>query len=135
MTALADRIEQLVATNEAARADAKEAEAYAEELEKERDEQIECVKRLADMQIASEAKLSRAVDVLSECLERNALLEARLAEAVGHLRKVHDDTFKQAAGHGLMTTDGRSFSCFQINRCQEVAGECERAIAKQGEQP
>jgi archaellum component FlaC len=41
----ADRIEQLVATNEAlteqlnaARADAKEAEAYAEELEKERDE-------------------------------------------------------------------------------------------------
>jgi hypothetical protein len=28
----------------------------------------------------TEAKLSRAVDVLSECLERNALLEAKLAE-------------------------------------------------------
>jgi hypothetical protein len=52
-----------------------------------------------------------------------------LKEAVSQLRKVHDDAFKQAAGHGLMTADGRSFSCFQINRCQEVAGECERTIA------
>jgi hypothetical protein len=64
-----------------------------------------------------------------------ALDPEALKEAVSHLRKVHDDSFKQAAGHGLMTADGRSFSCFQINRYQEVAGECERVIAKQGEQP
>ena len=36
--ALTEQLEQLVAINEAARADAKEAEAYAEELEKERDD-------------------------------------------------------------------------------------------------
>jgi len=35
-----------------------------EALTKERDEQIEWVKRLADMQIASEAKLAKAVEVL-----------------------------------------------------------------------
>ena len=46
----ADRIEQLVATNEA--------------LTKERDEQIEWVKRLADDLIAAEAKLAKAVVAL-----------------------------------------------------------------------
>jgi hypothetical protein len=39
-----------------------------------------------------EAKLSRAVDVLSECLERNALLEARLAEAVEALVHIEELT-------------------------------------------
>jgi hypothetical protein len=37
-----------------------------ETLTAEKDEQIEWVKRLADMQIASEAKLAKAVELLKE---------------------------------------------------------------------
>jgi hypothetical protein len=71
----ADRIEQLVAINEA--------------LTKERDEQIEWVKRLADMQIASEVKLATCEkyrDAYAECdrIGTQAVrdLEAKLAKAV-----------------------------------------------------
>jgi DNA repair exonuclease SbcCD ATPase subunit len=113
---LAEQLEQLVAINEAARADAKEAEAYAEELEKERErlalaicggedapgyanaQTVETLEKVArdnanatmeqiNLTLDVEAKLSRAVDVLSECLERNALLEAKLAECEARLGK------------------------------------------------
>jgi hypothetical protein len=94
------------------------------------------VERLFESDAASALtnRAGRVVDALAarvkELEAERGKAEAALKEAVSHLRKVHDDAFKQAAGHGLMTTDGRSFSCFQINRCQEVAGECERAIAR-----
>jgi hypothetical protein len=78
-----DMTEQL----EAARADAKEAEAYAGELEVMNKNQEAMIRQADDRGDAwrfradiAETKLSRAVDVLSECLERNALLEAKLAE-------------------------------------------------------
>jgi hypothetical protein len=40
-----------------------------EALTAERDEQIEWVKRLADMQIASEAKLAKAVEALRDAVD------------------------------------------------------------------
>ena len=46
--------------------DARDAALRIEALTAERDEQIEWVKRLADMQIASEAKLAQAVELLKE---------------------------------------------------------------------
>jgi FtsZ-binding cell division protein ZapB len=84
----ADRIEQLINLNEAlvelldaARADAKEAEAYAEELEKERDRWKDRCRHLSgeldvvlagrgdehDRAEAAEAKLAKAVEVLVLC--------------------------------------------------------------------
>lgn len=48
-------------------------------------------------------------------------LEKALAAAADQLALVHDDAFKQAGGHGLVTTDGRDFSCFQLNRCDSAA--------------
>jgi chromosome segregation ATPase len=55
--ALTEQLEQLVAINEAARADAKEAEAYAEELA---GDQVDLCRQL----IAAEDKLAKAVEAL-----------------------------------------------------------------------
>jgi hypothetical protein len=57
--ALTEQLEQLVAINEAARADAKEAEAYAEELA---GDQVDLCSQL----IAAEDKLAKAVELLKE---------------------------------------------------------------------
>lgn len=50
-----------------------------------------------------------------------AKLREALGKAADQLNLVHDDAFKQAGGHGLVTTDGREFSCFQLNRCDAAA--------------
>ena len=55
--ALTEQLEQLVAINEAARADAKEAEAYAEELA---GDQVDLCRQLID----AEDKLAKAVEAL-----------------------------------------------------------------------
>ena len=67
----ADRIEQLVATNEAlteqlaaARDDAKEAEAYAEELEADRKKTYEALLKVSRIHGEVEAKLAKAVEAL-----------------------------------------------------------------------
>jgi hypothetical protein len=78
--ALTEQLEQLVAINEAARADAKEAEAYAEELEKELNlmktagivevsirnpSVMEYVRHWEDRAETAEAKLAKAVEAVS----------------------------------------------------------------------
>jgi hypothetical protein len=67
--ALTEQLEQLVAINEAARADAKEAEAYAEELA---GDQVDLCRQL----IAAEDKLEKAVEFIQE-VRRNG--DTRLA--------------------------------------------------------
>jgi hypothetical protein len=57
-----------------------------------------------------------------------ALMEA-LKAAADQLKKVHDDAFNQALGHGLRTTDGRDFSCRELNRCDEVARKIAATLA------
>jgi chromosome segregation ATPase len=125
-------IEALTEQLEAARADAKEAEAYAEELEKERErlalaicggedapgyanaQTVETLEKVArdnanatmeqiNLTLDVEAKLSRAVDVLSECLERNALLEAKLAECEARLGKAMEGLREIAGECGCST--------------------------------
>lgn len=56
-----------------------------------------------------------------------ALREA-LQQAVAQLERVHDDAFRQAAGYGLVTSDGRDFSCLELNRCSEVASKSRAAL-------
>jgi hypothetical protein len=110
----ADRIEQLVAINEALTeeltvaeqrgyANAMEAERKLHEdrieaLTAERDEQIEWVKRLADMQIASEVKLATCEkyrDAYAECdrIGTQAVrdIEAKLAKAMTHVMDYSND--------------------------------------------
>jgi hypothetical protein len=70
-----------------------------------------------------EVKLSRAVDVLSECLERNAFLEARLGKAVEGLREIY--------GNGDAT--GRNPQ-LMVNIARAVIAEIE-LVSKEGEQP
>jgi predicted nuclease with TOPRIM domain len=82
--ALTEQLEQLVAINEAARADAKEAEAYAEELEKEIElnEQEACM--LEDDFIKAEkeikaltAKLAKAVEAADRMLDAFCIHETQ----------------------------------------------------------
>jgi predicted RNase H-like nuclease (RuvC/YqgF family) len=98
--AAADRIEQLVATNEAlteqleaARADAKEAEAYAEELEAMNKNQEAMIRQADRRGDALEAKLAKAVrglnaicvwgeDTYARDMARTTLAEIENSEAV-----------------------------------------------------
>jgi DNA repair exonuclease SbcCD ATPase subunit len=66
---LTEQLEQLVAINEAARADAKEAEAYAEELEKEQKGWQTAAVKLMKKLTASEAKLAKAVEALRDAVD------------------------------------------------------------------
>jgi DNA repair exonuclease SbcCD ATPase subunit len=93
---LATTNEQLVAINEAARADAKEAEAYAEELKRDlktcRMAQVVMDNTVAELEKQCEGLMQAGMNngqalilaeaKLAECLERKALLEARLGKAV-----------------------------------------------------
>jgi predicted nucleic acid-binding Zn-ribbon protein len=66
---LTEQLEQLVAINEAARADAKEAEAYAEELA---GDQVDLCRQLiaAEDKLAEcEARLGKAVEALNYCIK------------------------------------------------------------------
>lgn len=67
--AAADRIEELEERLKAATDDAKEAEAYAEELEANLAEQIEWVKGLADDLIAAEGREARLKEKLAKVEE------------------------------------------------------------------
>ena len=58
---------------------------------------------------------------LAAALTRVAVLEGVADAAATQLEKAHDDAFKQALGRALMTSDGRAFSCLELNRCAEVA--------------
>jgi hypothetical protein len=63
--ALTEKLKQLVAINEAARADAKETEAYAEELA---EDQVDLCRQL----IAAEDMLAKAVGLAKEAIETMA---------------------------------------------------------------
>lgn len=60
--------------------------------------------------------------------DENARLRAALASAAMRLKAVHDDAFKQAGGHGLKTTDGRDFSCTELNLCNQEATHARAAL-------
>jgi hypothetical protein len=66
--ALTEQLEQLVAINEAARADAKKAEAYAEELEVMNKNQEAMIRQADRRGDALEAKLAKAVEALNYCI-------------------------------------------------------------------
>jgi len=51
-----------------------------------------------------------------------------LTDAADQLALVHDDAFKQAAGYGLVTSDGRDFSCYQLNLCSTAATKARAAL-------
>jgi len=76
-----------------------------------------------DEQIAEQDANARLIAAAPDLL-------AALRKTVAQLEKVHDDAFNQAIGHGLCTTDGRAFSCMELNRCSDVAKEALAAIAK-----
>lgn len=65
----------------------------------------------ADIAAEGEAALRAEVEAL----------RAALVSAAGQLQRVHDDAFRQCAGHGLRTTDGRPFNLTEINRCEGAA--------------
>jgi hypothetical protein len=107
----ADQIEQLVATNEAARADAKEAEAYAEELEVMNKNQEAMIRQADDRGDAwrfradiAEVKLAKA--------------EAALKKAVGFLAEADRRIIWEGLGFG-----------------NDFADSVDAFLAKQGEQP
>lgn len=56
-------------------------------------------------------------------------LRSALRDAADQLSRAHDDAFKQAAGYGLVTSDGREFSCYQLNLCQTAANKARAALA------
>lgn len=70
---------------------------------------------------------------LAPTLARRVIAAEKLAEALrearAQLKAVHDDAFKQAIGRGLQTTDGKPFSCLQINVCADVAARSGKALA------
>lgn len=83
-------------------------------------------------------KLTKAlVEAVSEVVAKdinieNARLRDALCHASGQLIKVHDDAFKQARGYGLITTDGRGFSCTELNRCMEKGRVARRILEEIG---
>lgn len=65
--------------------------------------------------------------------KRVAGLESALKAAAAQLAHVHDDSFKQAGGFGLITSDGRDFSCFELNKCETAAREARAALKEQAD--
>jgi hypothetical protein len=63
--------------------------------------------------------------------EKNEKLRSALTKAADQLHLVHHDAFRQAGGYGLVSTDGRAFSCTELNKC-EVASHEARAVLKEG---
>jgi hypothetical protein len=58
-----------------------------------------------------------------------ANLREALSKAADQLSQAHDDAFRQAAGYGLVTYDGRDFSCFELNKCGTAAREALNILA------
>lgn len=58
-----------------------------------------------------------------------AKLTEALERAAEQLSRAHDDAFKQCAGHGLVTSDGREFSCLELNKCDDAARESRAALS------
>lgn len=79
--AAADRIEALTEQLEAARADAKEAEAYAEELEKGHKGWQTAAVKLMDKLTASEAKLEKVVEAADGMLDEFCIHETQRQSA------------------------------------------------------
>lgn len=81
-------------------------------------------------------KLTKAlVEAVSEVVAKDINIEnARLRDALCHasdqLIRVYDDAFKQTGGYGLVTTDGRDFSCLQLNMC-EAKGRVAKLILEE----
>lgn len=75
----------------------------------------------------------QSICALAPTLARRVIAAEKLAEALreaqAQLKAVHDDAFKQAIGRGLQTTDGKPFSCLQLNVCAEVAARSGKALA------
>lgn len=65
---------------------------------------------------------------LTSLREERDRLREELKAASDQLAKVHDSAFRQAGGYGLVTGDGRGFSCFELNRCQEIASRARALI-------
>jgi hypothetical protein len=80
----AEQLEQLVAINEAACADAKEAEAYAEELEVMNKNQEAMIRQADRRGDALEAKLAQAVDGLRVLIQHAHNCEKELTEELHH---------------------------------------------------
>ena len=96
---------------EAAQRDAKEAEAYAEELEANLQEQIEWVKSLADDLIAAEGrearlkdKLAKAVEALEFYAEADNYEDQHKPESCGCCYYLHDAEIKEVEGAKARTT-------------------------------
>lgn len=83
-----------------------------------------------DQVLAYSADLNAKLDAAEADLDsvREALLKA-----ADQLHKVHSDAFRQAAGYGLVTADGRGFSCMEINRCNEAGDEAMRFLSAKQE--
>ncbi|MDM9644502.1 hypothetical protein [Rhizobium sp. S163] len=57
-----------------------------------------------------------------------AKLRRALIIASNQLQLVYDDALNQAGGYGLLSSDGRSFSCLELNRCDEAARNARAAL-------
>lgn len=96
------------------------------------DDQTEAEYQAAKAAVIALARQAEALErEMAEKDERIAALGLGLSSASAQLAKVHDDAFKQAAGYGLVTTDGRDFSCLELNRCETEARRARTLI--QGE--
>jgi hypothetical protein len=78
--------------------------------------------------------LRQAAYALEAAVDERDALRLALKSAADQLTLVHDDAFKQAAGFGLVTADGRGFSCYQLNMCQTAAGKARAALPDESPQ-
>lgn len=62
----------------------------------------------------------------------NERLREALAKSADQLKRVYDDAFRQCAGYGLVTSDGRAFSCMELNKCALAGGAAARAVLNAG---
>lgn len=74
-----------------------------------------------------------SIDGLRAVLDELDRKTVALKIAAHQLQKVHDDAFRQCAGYGLVTSDGRDFSCYEINVCSEAARAARKVF--KGEAP
>lgn len=84
--------------------------------------------------LCDSVKTAEAIHDAFKAQEANQALIRDLVEALesasDQLALVHDDAFKQAAGYGLVTSDGRDFSCFQLNNCSTAATKALAALSR-----
>lgn len=87
---------------------------------------IDLAKSLAQVHFAQ--TILSAVDV-SETEETLAKLTEALEKAADQLTRAHDDAFRQCAGYGLVTSDGRDFTCLELNKCSEAASAARETLS------